>query len=81
MTRKMPWLRDSEYARHHLYNKCSRATKVETWTTQREDIQIDEFSRAITGEREREREPYNSKKFSALSLNSFFEEFLRKYFK
>ena len=32
-------------------------------------------------EREREREPYNSKKFSALSLNSFFEEFLRKYFK
>ena len=54
MTRKMPWLRDSEYARHHLYNKCSRATKVETWTTQREDIQIDEFSRAITGERERE---------------------------
>ena len=30
---------------------------------------------------EREREPYNLKKFSALSLNSFFEEFLRKYFK
>lgn len=32
-------------------DKCSVATKTKTWTTQREDIRIDPYPRATTGER------------------------------
>lgn len=32
-------------------DKCSMATKTKTWTTQREDIRIDPYPRATTGER------------------------------
>ena len=28
MAGMMPWLRDSEYARHHSYNKCSRQLRL-----------------------------------------------------
>lgn len=54
-------------------DKCSMATKTKTWTTQREDIRFDPYPRATTGERW-------IAQFSSLSVNSFFEEFIRQHF-